>query len=546
MTIREMTATSIQWMKERSTSIFVRAKNGLYEIEFIRRNKRIIAFSLLIWLLSCAAGYLILRNAVGSLKDDFYRHGTLSAEKLATRTGPLLLEKDVLALSLAIGDVADIDGLVFAAIVDHEDRIAAHTDAELLNTTFKPMTNSRLLATIDQVAIEEFVSGSRIAISFSLDVTYAGIKIGKAYFATDANPLYNSVNRYKRLYISWLVLSVLLLAVILLAVDRAYMAIAKKRQKDMEGVTQMGPYLLRQKLAIGGMAELFLADYIREDDFKKIVAVKRVLPHLAASPEFTKMFVREARLAALLQHPNIVQIIDFGKIHDIYFIAMEYIHGKNLGEIMATVKEGLSLDQSVFIASKVCLGLQYSHSKRDDQSGEQLDIVHRDISPQNILVSFQGEVKISDFGISKSRTEPSLTRTGIIKGKLSYLAPEQALGETVDHRTDIFAFGIVFYEILSGRRLFKFADDIQAVRSIPEMDITPIRELRPDIPDELNSIVMKCLEKDKDLRYQSAQEVLVDLIYLRQNFNMTYDESSLSEFMNREFSEEDTSQMNPD
>jgi len=546
MTIREMTATSIQWMKERSTSIFVRAKNGLYGIEFIQRNKRIIGFCLLIWVLSCAAGYLILRSAVESLKNDFYRHGTLAAEKLATRTGPLLLEKDVLALSLAIGDVADIDGLVFAAIVDHEDRIAAHTDAELLNTAFKPMTNTKYLDIIDQVTIEEIVSGNRIAISFALDVTYAGIKVGKAYFATAADQLYNSVNRYKIFYISWLVLSVLLLSAILLAVDRAFMAIAKKRQKDLEGVTQMGPYLLREKLALGGMAELFLADYIREDNFRKTVAVKRVLPHLAASPEFTKMFVREARLAALLQHPNIVQIIDFGKIQGIYFIAMEYIHGRNLGEIMATVKEGLSSDQAVFIASKVCLGLQYSHSKKDEESGEQMDIVHRDISPQNILVSFQGEVKISDFGISKSRSEPSLTRTGMIKGKLSYLAPEQALGQTVDHQTDIFAFGIVFYEILSGRRLFKFADDIEAMRSIPEVDIAPIRELRPDIPDELNAIVMKCLEKDKDLRYQSAQEVQADLICLKKDFNMTYDELNLSEFMNRHFREEDTPQLNPD
>jgi len=540
MSISQMTLTSIRWVKERSTSIFLRASNKFYEIEFLRRNKRRMALLLMIWLLSCLAGYLLLRSTVNRLRNDFYQKGISASRKLAAGTGASLLEKDVLSLNVAIGELANSEGLSFAAIVDHKGKIMAHTDAELLNKPLGSLSSPTHLDTIENVAIEEGVSADKRIIIFSSEISYAGVKIGKAYFAVTALQLYNSMNEYRRLYFSWVVLSILLLAAVLVAIDRVSLAMARRKQKELEGVTQMGPYLLRKRLATGGMAELFLADYIRQDDFRRTLAVKKVLPHLATSPEFTQMFIREARLAALLQHPNIVQIVDFGKIHDIYFMAMEYIHGKNLGEIMAAVKQGLAVDQAVYIATKVSLGLQYSHSKKDEQSGKPLGIVHRDISPQNILVSFQGQVKISDFGISKSRSDPSLTRTGMIKGKSSYLSPEQALGQAVDHQTDIFAFGIVFYEILSGRRLYNFASDIEAVRSIPEMEIVPIRELRPDIPKKLNSIVMKCLEKDKKVRYQTTKEVLVDLISLRRSLDQTYDESKLSDFMNNHFREENS------
>jgi serine/threonine protein kinase len=147
------------------------------------------------------------------------------------------------------------------------------------------------------------------------------------------------------------------------------------------------------------MAELFWADYVREDGFRRKVAIKRILPHLAGNLDFIKMFTREARLAALLQHPNIVQIFDYGKIESAYFIAMEYIHGRNLKEILTTLKQGLPVELAVFIISKICKGLDYSHSRRDDDSGQPLEIIHRDISPQNMLISFQGEVKISDFNL---------------------------------------------------------------------------------------------------------------------------------------------------
>jgi len=290
-------------------------------------------------------------------------------------------------------------------------------------------------------------------------------------------------------------------------------------------------------VARGGMAELFLADYVREDGFRRKVAIKRIRPHLAENPDFIKMFTREARLAALLQHPNIVQIFDYGNIESAYFIAMEYIDGKNLGEILATFEQGLPVDHGVFIISEICKGLDYSHTKRDDNTGEPLDIVHRDISPQNMLISYQGEVKISDFGISKARSEPSLTQAGVIKGKMAYLSPEQALGGPVDHRTDIYALGLVFYETLTGKRVYRFSSDIEAIRAIPKMEIDPLNHAMPQIPIELNRIVMKCLEKEQDLRYQNASALYADLGAMRRELKITFDASDLGEFMNKNFKE---------
>jgi serine/threonine protein kinase len=287
------------------------------------------------------------------------------------------------------------------------------------------------------------------------------------------------------------------------------------------------------------MAEMFLADYIREDGFRRKVAVKKVLPHLAENQDFIKMFIREARLAALLQHPNIVQIIDFGKIQNAYLIAMEYIPGKNLGEIMAKLKEGLPVDLSIFLIMKICMGLNYSHMKTDERTGKFLHIVHRDISPQNMLISFLGEVKIADFGISKARSEPSLTQAGVIKGKLSYLSPEQVMGQEVDHQADIYALGLVFYEILSYKKVYRFDTHIDAIRSIPKREIPPLISLRPEIPDVLNRIVMKCLEKDKKLRYQTVQEIHDDLMMLRNKLNITYDASNLADFMRENFGKPD-------
>ncbi len=495
-----------------------------------------MSLCLLIWVVGSLAGYGMLQTTVKGLKDDFYQVGLERIRNLVAQIGPSLLQNDVLSLNMAIGELESSAGLIFAAIVDHQDKIVAHTDSRLVNQTLPPLERQSYEATIKGVSVEEGVSvKNEKTVRFSSYVVYSGVKIGKVYLALSAADLYDSVSRYRTVFVFAVVFGLVLLSAILVTMDRLSVARALKAEKALEGMTRMGPYLLEKKVAQGGMAELFVAGYERQDGFRKTVAVKRVLPHLAANSDFVNMFIREARLAALLQHPNVVQVIDFGKIQNVYFIAMEYVRGKNLGEIMASLKEGMTVDQAVFIASQVAMGLEYSHSKKDDKSGEALNIVHRDISPQNILISFQGEVKISDFGISKTSSEPSLTHSGVIKGKLAYLSPEQALGQIVDHQADLYALGIVFYEILSGKRLYKFTSDIEAIRTIPEREIPPIKECRQDIPDELNRIVMKCLEKDKRLRYQSARELLQDLTALRQGLSTRYDRVNLSDFMRSNF-----------
>ena len=202
---------------------------------------------------------------------------------------------------------------------------------------------------------------------------------------------------------------------------------------------------------------------------------------------------------------------------------------------MAHLQKGLSIDMAIFVILKVSLGLDYSHKRQDDDSGKPLGIVHRDISPQNILISYQGEVKISDFGISKANTEPSLTQAGVIKGKLAYLSPEQALGQSVDHQADIYALGLVFYEILTATRICNFDSDIEAIRTIPEMEIPPPSNVRSDIPAALDHIVMRCLAKDKKERYGDAKALHDDLMRLKQHLQMSFDASDLSNFMRTTF-----------
>jgi serine/threonine protein kinase len=370
---------------------------------------------------------------------------------------------------------------------------------------------------------------------FTSDVTYSGVKIGKVSIGLGARQLTSTVKSDHLLMIVFLIVSAAAAAGILFLVERTLKIRRLAREKAMQGMTRIGPYLLRRLIARGGMAELYLADYLREDGFRKTVAVKKVLPHLADNRDFIDMFIREARLAALLQHPNVVQIADFGKIQNAYFIAMEYVHGKNLAEIMGFLKKGLAVEMAVFLILKVSNGLHYSHARKDDRTGKPLSIIHRDISPQNILISMNGEVKLSDFGISKATSEPSLTQAGVIKGKLSYLSPEQAMGQELNHQVDIYALGLVFYEILTGSRLYRFTSDLEAIRTIPQMTIAPIITKRPDIPQKLNDIVMKCLEKSTVKRYQTAQELHADLSQLKNHLGMTYDASDLALFMRANF-----------
>ncbi len=272
-------------------------------------------------------------------------------------------------------------------------------------------------------------------------------------------------------------------------------------------------YRVIDRLEAGGMAEVFKAEAIGLQGFKKRVAIKRVLPHLASKEAFIKMFLDEARLSAKLSHSNCVQVFDIGVGDGTYFIVMEFVDGANLRGIIDTLKNSnrpFPYEEATFIAIELCKGLQYAHGLLDD-AGNLLNIVHRDMSPPNVLITQHGEVKIVDFGLAKASTQLEKSEPGIIKGKFSYLAPEAAKGQEVDARADIFAIGIMLWELLAGRRLFMGKTDLETVQMVQRAIIPPITRIRPDVPPELEPILARALAAEPSQRYTTARELGADL-----------------------------------
>ena len=535
MLVNELATMTAVKVKEISTSTFTKVAKGMKRIsqlKFIERNPKQVAICLTVWLLVNIAAYLVYHFAFERKTEAFFQQGMAQTHSLESKSGPFVLEKDILSLNIAVKEFADIKDLKFAVILDHKGIIMAHTNAELMNRKFEPLLEE---TSIDSQNGIQIVSGKLTdktpVVGFFKIINFSDVEIGKVGIVRSTAHLHSALNQLRFTYFAAVLTTIILLAAALVVLDRSAKARALKMQENIAKMDRIGPYVLHQKVARGGMAELFLADYEREDGFRRKVAIKRILPHLAGNQNFIGMFTREARVAALLQHPNVVQIFDYGNIENAYFIAMEFIDGKNLGEVIKEFGHGLPVEIAVFIMSQVCKGLDYSHNKKDDTTGEPFKIVHRDISPQNLLISYQGEVKISDFGISKARSEPSLTQAGVVKGKLVYLSPEQALGEHIDHQADIYALGLVFYETLTGKRVYEFANEVDAIRTIPVLDIEPLSNVLSDIPPELNRIVMGCLEKQKDLRYQSAEEIHADLLSFKKQQNSAYGTSDLSNFM---------------
>jgi tRNA A-37 threonylcarbamoyl transferase component Bud32 len=539
MTAEQKASTTMIWLKQLTTSTFSTINRRVDQIAFIKRNKKPLIVLLSVWLLLILAGFLAITAMGRTRLDNYLKSNAGAVEQLAEDIGPILLEADQLALSRKVTEFTNLQKTLFTVILDHENKVVAHSDPEKLNRPFEALAGESAYGNVDDVVIRsgQLADGRQVAM-FTRAITFSGVKIGSAIFGIPLARLKSVANYYRLYRVLFIFVCTLLAAGAMVAIDRIGLKRIARRQTGatgrMDGAT-IGPYRLREKIAQGGMAELYKADYLRQDGFRRSMAIKRVLPHLAENQDFINMFIREARLAALLQHPNIVQIFDFGKIQNAYFIAMEYIDGMNLGQIMSRLKSGLPVDMAIFLATKISLGLEYSHKRKDDETGQPLGIVHRDISPQNILVSYQGEVKISDFGISKANTEPSLTLAGVIKGKLSYLSPEQALGQPVDQQSDIYALGLVLYEILTAKRVCHFDSDIEAIRTIPEMVIAPLIDVRPDIPLELSQVIMKSLEKEKSARYRDARELHDDLMRLKAKLQIPYDASDLSNFMRTTF-----------
>ncbi len=267
------------------------------------------------------------------------------------------------------------------------------------------------------------------------------------------------------------------------------------------------------KIAEGGMAEIFLAKQSGMEGFEKLVVLKCILPALFDDEEFIEMFLDEARIAAKLNHPNIIQIYDLGRTEDTFYIAMEHVSGRNLQQIIFKEwdQKGLMpIAHACKILAGVSEGLHYAHQKTDID-GSSLSIVHRDVSPQNILISFGGNIKLVDFGIAKAAGQVSQTRAGVLKGKYAYMSPEHVRGESLDGRSDIFSAGIVFYEMLTGRRPFEMDKGADTLRAVLSKKPADPRKYNNKIPKEIMKILARCLEKNPQNRYQSAQELQLDL-----------------------------------
>lgn len=263
-------------------------------------------------------------------------------------------------------------------------------------------------------------------------------------------------------------------------------------------------YSIIKRLDKGGMAEVFLARSTSLEGFDKVVAIKRVLPHLAANDRFVNMFLDEAKLSLHLDHTNIVSVFDVGRSGQTYFIVMEYIDGTNMKRLVEG--RAMPLDLACYVLIEVCKGLVYAHEKNDNK-GQPLHIVHRDVSPPNILISREGEVKLTDFGLARAASQIESTDPGVVKGKFAYLSPEAAVGADVDLRADIFAAGIVLWEAITGRRLFQGATDLETLENVRACRVPSIHSMRADFPASLDRILSRALAKDPADRYGSARDM---------------------------------------
>jgi eukaryotic-like serine/threonine-protein kinase len=293
------------------------------------------------------------------------------------------------------------------------------------------------------------------------------------------------------------------------------------------------------KLDSGGMAEVYVAEAESMAGFKKKVAIKRILPGLLKDERFVRMFLDEARLSLHLNHANIVSIFDIGKSQAAdsqlsYFIVMEYVEGTNLKyllQYMSRKRVPVPVHLTVWIVNEILKGLDYAHNLRDPETGRTLAVVHRDISPPNILISWNGEVKLTDFGLAKASTQVESTDPGVVKGKFSYLSPEAANGHEVDSRADLFAVGIIAWEMLTGRRLFLGESDYQTVELVRKADVPALQRINPEVPTELENILRRALSPDIAVRYQTASEFADELLGFLFSRSMKVSSRDLSDLL---------------
>jgi len=297
------------------------------------------------------------------------------------------------------------------------------------------------------------------------------------------------------------------------------------------------------------MAEIYLARSEGIGQFAKEVVLKRILPQYAKNEDFIEMFLHEARMAARLQHPNVVQVFDIGEADGSYFFTMEYVQGDDVRSLITSARkrgERIPIDKVIAIATGAAAGLHHAHEQVDEH-GRPLAMVHRDVSPSNLMLSLDGAVKVADFGIAKTAAQVIETRTGVIKGKVSYMSPEQCKSEPLDRRSDVFALGVVLHELLTGQKLFRGDNDYAVIKKIVDEDAPLLSAVAPGpYPENLEQIVARALARDRDARYPSAQALQVDLEALAREQKLDTSNVSLAKYVRENLPKQVSASTEPD
>ncbi len=308
----------------------------------------------------------------------------------------------------------------------------------------------------------------------------------------------------------------------------------------MYASSRLGKYQLIRRIATGGMAEIFLARAQAMHGFEKLVVLKRILPQHAESDDFIRMFLAEARLAATLHHPNIVQVYDIGEDQGMYFFSMEYVQGQDLRKLVRAARRKqrpIPLEHILHIVMGIAGGLHHAHEKVG-LDGRSMGIVHRDVSPSNVLVTYEGDIKIVDFGIAKAATAQVSTIAGTLKGKIPYMSPEQCRGEYVDRRSDIFSIGTLLWELTTGKRLFAGDNEFAILNRVAKGDVPLPSSIRPEYPPELEAIVMRALQADPEQRYPNALDLKIDLEDFAREARLPVSSARMGKFMRELFEDE--------
>ncbi|HWO20505.1 MAG TPA: serine/threonine-protein kinase [Kofleriaceae bacterium] len=309
--------------------------------------------------------------------------------------------------------------------------------------------------------------------------------------------------------------------------------------RDASRAAEISPtkYEVLRSLASGGMAEIFLA---RTRESNRLVVLKKLHPRLSIESEHVQMFRDEAVIASKLQHPNLVEVYELGLAGEEHYIAMEHLHGHDLSRTLRRMRHQrvpLMFQQAITIVRDVAAGLHYAHERVDDD-GNLFQIIHRDVSPHNVFLTFRGEVKVVDFGIAKANSVVGRTRTGVLKGKAAYMSPEQALGEALDRRTDVFSMGILLWELTTGRWLYRRKSELETLKAVVEFDAPKPSTVRPDYPKDLEKIVMKTLERPRENRWATAGELRAALDELARSWKFRPGPSHVGKLMSTVYPDE--------